>query len=54
MPRSGGAVIESADSGFPTPAGQTRYSFATENTTPDWQLTVSSSRNFTLTCHFGG
>ena len=49
---TGQAVIYSANSGAPIPSGQTCYSFVTKNTTPDWQLTISASGNFTLVCHF--
>jgi len=49
---TGQAVIYTANSGPPIPTGQTCFSFTTGNTTPDWQLTISASGNFTLTCHF--
>lgn len=49
---TGHAVIYTADSGPPIPASQTCWSFVTETTTPDWQLTISASGNFSLVCHF--
>jgi hypothetical protein len=49
---TGHAVIYTADSGPPVAPGQTCLSFATGNTTPDWQLTISASGNFSLECHF--
>jgi hypothetical protein len=49
---TGQAVIYTADSG-PYAAGATCHSFATNNTTTNWQMTISASGNFTLTCHFG-
>ena len=49
---TGHAVIYSPTSGPPIPADQTCYSFATGATTPDWQLTISASGNFSLVCHF--
>ena len=49
---TGHAVIYTADSG-PYAAGATCHSFATNNTTTNWQMTISTSGNFTLTCHFG-
>lgn len=49
---TGHAVIYNANSGYPIPANQTCYSFVTKNTTPDWQLTISASGNYTLECHF--
>jgi hypothetical protein len=49
---TGQAVIYTADSG-PFAAGATCHSFATGNTTTNWQMTISASGNFTLTCHFG-
>ena len=49
---TGQAVIYTADSG-PYSAGATCHSFATNNTTTNWQMTISPSGNFTLTCHFG-
>jgi hypothetical protein len=48
---SGQAVIYTADSG-PYAAGATCWDFATGNTSPDWQMTISAAGNFTLTCHF--
>lgn len=36
----------------PIPSDQTCYSFATQNTTPDWQLIISASGSYTLVCHF--
>jgi hypothetical protein len=50
---SGQAVIYSANSGPPVTAGQTCWDFATGNTTANWQMTISASGNYTLTCHFG-
>ena len=47
---TGHAVIHTPTSGAPIPAGQTCYSFVTNNVTPDWQLTISG--NFSLDCHF--
>jgi hypothetical protein len=49
---TGQAVIYTADSG-PYAAGATCHSFATNNVTTNWQMTISASGNFTLTCHFG-
>lgn len=49
---TGRAVIYNANSGTPIPSGQTCYSFVTQKTTPDWQLTISASGNYTLVCHF--
>ena len=49
---TGHAVLYTTDSGFPVPAAQTCYSFVTENTTPDWQLTISASGHYSLACHF--
>jgi hypothetical protein len=48
---TGHDVIYTADSG-PYAAGATCHDFATNNTTTDWQMTISASGNFTLTCHF--
>jgi hypothetical protein len=50
---TGHAVIYTANSGDPIPAGQTCWSFASGRTTPDWQMTISASGNFSLVCHFG-
>jgi hypothetical protein len=48
---TGDAVVYTAGVG-PVPADQTAWSFATNRTTPDWQLTISASGNYTLTAHF--
>ena len=49
---TGMAVIYTADSN-PYQVGATCHSFATNSTTTNWQMTISPSGNFTLTCHFG-
>jgi hypothetical protein len=36
----------------PLTAGEKCYSFVTEKTTLDWQLTISASGAYTLDCHF--
>ena len=51
---TGRTVIYTADSGAPVPAGQTCLSFATGRTSTDWQLTIATSGNYSLTCHFSG
>jgi hypothetical protein len=51
---TGHAVIYTADSGAPVQPGQTCWDFATGHTSPDWQMTISASGNYTLNCHFGG
>src|SRR5262249_14837252 len=48
---TGQSVIYGPNTGPPVTPGQTCYSFATGNTLPNWQLTISASGNFTLTCH---
>jgi hypothetical protein len=48
---TGDSVVYTAGVG-PVPADQTAWSFATKRTTPDWQLTISASGNYTLTAHF--
>jgi hypothetical protein len=40
------------NAGTPLTAGDTCYSFATKNTTSDWQLLISASGAYTLDCHF--
>jgi hypothetical protein len=49
---TGQVVTYSADSGAPVPAGSTCYSFATHNTTTDWQMTIQPSGAYSLDCHF--
>jgi hypothetical protein len=51
---SGHAVVYTADSGDPVPAGQTCWDFnGPGNFTTDWQMTINTSGGYTLTCHFG-
>ena len=50
---TGHAVIYTADSN-PYKPGATCWDFATGNMSPDWQMTISASGNYTLACHFGG
>jgi hypothetical protein len=49
---TGHAVLYSSDSGPPVTPGQTCLSFATGRTTPDWQMVISASGNYSLVCHF--
>jgi hypothetical protein len=50
---TGQAVIYTAESGDPIPAGQTCWDFnQAGNLTTDWQMTISAQGNYTLTCHF--
>jgi hypothetical protein len=51
---TGQVVTYSANSGAPIPAGQTCWDFATGNESTHWQMTIDTSRNYTLNCHFGG
>lgn len=49
---TGEVVTYSAYSGAPIPAGSTCYSFASNKTTTDWQMTIQPSGAYDLECHF--
>jgi hypothetical protein len=52
VPNDTGREVVYAPGVGPIPGNQTCYSFRTDRVTPDWEMTISASGDYSLACHF--